>query len=76
MTYYLTCKECDYYSFDMKKIEEIKTMEYPEIDYKKNGFYHFEIGVVKHHKYNAIGNATVLIHNCRCVKADIRLTLV
>lgn len=75
MKYFLTCDECDYYSMECESLEEIKTMEYPKYDYSRNGFYHIEIGVMKRGKYNKLGKATVLINNCRCVKAEIRITL-
>ena len=75
MKYFLTCDECDYYSMECESIDEIKTIEYPKYDYGRDGVYHIEIGVMKHGKYRKVGNATVIIKNCRCVKADIHVTL-
>lgn len=80
--YYLTCtknpsnKDLDYYSMEVRRLEEIKTMEYCEYDFSENGFYTFEIGkFTKGRKYYRIGEVTVWLTNCKCQRAEIRLSL-
>ena len=73
--FFLTCDECDYYSMEIKDIKEIKTMAYPKYDYGNDGVYHIEIGQMYRNKYRKLGNATVIIRNCKCVSADIHIVL-
>lgn len=76
--YYLTCTEdsIGYYSLEVRRLEEIKTIEYCPYDFTEDRFYTFEIGkFTKGRKYYKIGEVTVLLKNCKCVKASVNLSL-